>query len=539
MAYDVSKKINVGLMKIYAKLTDNLYLRKLDAENQYLSLSGGTMTGDTVFNTGSVFFKKDSKVSKIGQDENQNLNLYSDNNVKFSTLNATYFTASPSYLSLENKHNNIAVELVNEEGSGSPYGGLTVYDTKTGASELISAINSGVSDGEAYQSFAIKEDGSFIWSLFGDEDVSQIAKIDRNGLTLVNKDDSNNELSGLAFQSNDGSVAEITSLSGDMRLNASEIMLNSVASIGQDSIDLLGGRAIEFDSANDGVKMYSDTNSNILTLDFKGQKLTFDEDGFNGNATSADEATKLSTERTVSGGSDILLNYKYDGSGDSTAEIGFYSCNAQVGNKNNYPFHRFAKIDLTSANYEDWTTTLYISQGYNQGGFGICRISLRTNGIGVNSQAEVKWLCRNGLSADFVQIGIDHTINATHADAFIKINAAYASTTIRAIASESRGEIERTWTLISSYEANNTDTSTKRGSLECYKSIEDAANEIHGEAYSTTVVGEEAIAERANKDSEGRQINSTYIASIESYGANTIKITYGDGHQNILTIPTS
>lgn len=539
MAYDVSKKINVGLMKIYAKLADNLYLRKLDAENQYLALSGGTMTGDTVFDTGSVFFKKSSKVSKIGQDENQNLNLYSDNNVKFSTLNATYFTASPSYLSLENKHNNIAVELVNEEGSGSPYGGLTIYDTKSGSPELISSINSGVSDGEAYQSFATKEDGNFIWSLFGDEDVSQIAKIDRNGLTLINKNDSNNELSGLAFQSNDGSVAEITSLSGDMRFNASEIIFNSVASIGQDSIDLIGGRAIEFDSANDGVKMYSDTNSNILTLDFKGKTLTFDEDGFNGNATSADEAAKLSAERTVSGGSDILLNYKYDGSGDSTAEVGFYACNAQVGNKNNYPFHRFAKIDLTSANYEDWTTTLYISQGYNQGGFGICRISLRTNGIGVNSQAEVKWLCRNGLSADFVQIGIDHTINATHADAFIKVNAAYASTTIRAIASESRGEIERTWTLVNSYEVNNTDTSTKRGSLECYKSIADAATEIHGEAYSTTVVGEEAIAERANKDSEGRQINSTYIASIEAYGANTIKITYGDGHQSILTIPTS
>lgn len=539
MAYDVSKKINVGLMKIYAKLADNLYLRKLDAENQYLALSGGTMTGDTVFDTGSVFFKKSSKVSKIGQDENQNLNLYSDNNVKFSTLNATYFTASPSYLSLENKHNNIAVELVNEEGSGSPYGGLTIYDTKSGSPELISSINSGVADGEAYQSFATKEDGSFIWSLFGDEDVSQVAKIDRNGLTLINKNDSNNELSGLAFQSNDGSVAEITSLSGDMRFNASEIIFNSVASIGKDSIDLIGGRAIEFDSANDGVRMYSDTNSNILTLDFKGKILTFDEDGFNGNATSADEASKLSVERTVSGGSDILLNYKYDGSGDSTAEVGFYACNAQVGNKNNYPFHRFAKIDLTSANYEDWTTTLYISQGYNQGGFGICRISLRTNGIGVNSQAEVKWLCRNGLSADFVQIGIDHTISATHADAFIKVNAAYASTTIRAIASESRGEIERTWTLVNSYEVNNTDTSTKRGSLECYKSIADAATEIHGEAYSTTVVGEEAIAERANKDSEGRQINSTYIASIEAYGANTIKITYGDGHQSILTIPTS
>lgn len=32
MAYDVSKKINVGLAKIYVHLADSLYLRKIDAQ---------------------------------------------------------------------------------------------------------------------------------------------------------------------------------------------------------------------------------------------------------------------------------------------------------------------------------------------------------------------------------------------------------------------------------------------------------------------------------------------------------------------------
>lgn len=538
MAYDVSKKINLGQSKIMAEVINNIFLKKTEASKEYLALSGGTITGNLLIDDSKIVFKESDKQSKIGHDANSNLSLYSDKDIKFGTTDITYFTANPSYLSLDNKHNNIVVEIVNEEGSGSPYGGLTVYDTKSGTPELISAINSGLSDGTPYQWFSIPDGGSFVWSLVGDN-VDQIAKIDYSGLTLINKDDNTNQLSSIRFQSTDGDVAEIKSVLGDMRLNASEIMFNNVATIGNDSLDLLGGRAIEFDSANDGVKMYSAVNSNTLTIDFKGKKLTVDGDGFNGKASSATEATKLSSERAVSGGTDILLNYKYDGSADSTADVGFYACNAKKGNKNNYPYHRFAKIDLTSDNYEDWTTTLYISQGYNQGGFGICRISLRTNGIGVNSVAEVKWLCRNGLSADFVQIGIDHTINATHADAFIKLESAYASTTIRAFASESRGTIERTWTLIDSEEVNNTDAATKHNSVECYKSVEDAATEIHGEAYSNIVSGEDAIVQKAVSDSAGRNINSTYIASIEANGANSLKITYGDGRVSYVTVQTS
>lgn len=537
MAYDVSKKINVGLMKIYAQFADKLYLRKTDAEKEYLSLSGGKITGDVTFDGSNILFKNNSNSSKVSITQNGNLELLSNNNIYFTKDSNEYFVASPSYLSLSNKFNPISVEIVNEEGSGSPYGGLTVYDTKSGTPELISAINSGISDNTPYQWSTIAENGSFIWSVEQADDIEQIAKIDINGITLINKDENNNDLSTLRFQNTNGDTAEISSISGDMRLEASEIIFNNVASIGSNSIDLLSGSSIEFDSANAGVKMYSVPNSDTLTIDIKGKKFTVNENGFNGViATSAAKAEKLSSERTISGGSDVLLNYKFDGSCDCTADIGFYACNAKKGNKNNYPFHRFAKIDLTSEEYSDWTTTLYISQGYNQGGFGICRISLRTNGFSTPSEAEVKWLFRSGLPVDFIQIGIDNTVNATHADAFVKIGAAYASTTIRAIASESRGVIKRTWILVDSEEESYTTESSKFNSVECYKSIENAATELHNEDYSEIISGSDATTQAT----VGRNnVVSTYITSVEPNGTNTLKVTYNNGKTSDITIPTS
>lgn len=68
MAYDVSKKINVGLTKIYVQLADSLYLRKIDAQKEYLSLSGGTLTGDATLDNSSLCLKKNSNVSKFSQN---------------------------------------------------------------------------------------------------------------------------------------------------------------------------------------------------------------------------------------------------------------------------------------------------------------------------------------------------------------------------------------------------------------------------------------------------------------------------------------
>lgn len=201
---------------------------------------------------------------------------------------------------------------------------------------------------------------------------------------------------------------------------------------------------------------------------------------------SAGAAGKLSTARTVSGGSDITLHFNYDGSANSTANIEFYNCRAQNGNTNNYPFHRFAKLDTITGSYTDKTMTVYITQDYNGGGFGICRLSLRTNSSASVSSVEAKWLVRQGLSADFVQVAIYNVYGKTYADAFLKINGTWAVTTVRAVASGNRGTIARTWTLVGSQEVDGTTADNKKTSTECWKTIADAATDLHSQAYSAS-----------------------------------------------------
>ena len=201
---------------------------------------------------------------------------------------------------------------------------------------------------------------------------------------------------------------------------------------------------------------------------------------------SAGSAGKLTTARTVSGGSDITLNFNYDGSANSTANIEFYNCRAQNGNTNNYPFHRFAKLDTITGSYTDKTMTVYITQDYNGGGFGICRLSLRTNSSASVSSVEAKWLVRQGLSADFVQVAIYNVYGKTYADAFLKINGTWAVTTVRAVASGNRGTIARTWTLVGSQEVDGTTADDKKTSTECWKTIADAGTALHNQAYSTS-----------------------------------------------------
>lgn len=539
MAYDVSKKINVGHGKIMATLIDTLFLRKIDAEKTYLALTGGDITGDVTFKDSSVLFDKDSKSAKIGKNHNGNLDIYSGKNVQFSTDGSTYFVANPSYLSLENKHNNISVELVNEDGSGSPYGGLTIYSIANGTPEMTSAISSGYMNGTPYQDFTVEDGGLFSWNVVDGDDINGVAKIDKNGLTLSNPDSTSGKFSMLKFESgNNGFVSIFSPEENTLTLSASDcIMLNNNMGVSDTAIMLYQENKIHFDGGHDnGVVMYSKTGSHELSIDLEDKHFVISKDGFSGNANTATATSKLAQERTVFGGTDVVLNYKYDGSDDSKADVGFYSCNAKVGNQNNYPYHRIARIDLTSEDYKDWSTTLYISQGYLGGGFGICRIAMRTNGTGARSGVEVEWLARNNLSTDFVQIAVDDTINATYADVFVKIESSYASTTIRAFASESRGFIKRTWVLVESEEVDDTTEDTRKSSVECYKSISDAGTEIHNAQYTAIITGSDTMAERANRDSNGQHIASTYVTKIELSGENTLKVTYGDGHHDTVVV---
>ena len=247
-------------------------------------------------------------------------------------------------------------------------------------------------------------------------------------------------------------------------------------------------------------KLYTETGSatdgtmtqNAITSALNGKSPTSHTHNYAGSSSSggaANSANKLATARTVSGGTDITLSFNYDGSGNSSANIGFYSSSARVGDKNNYPFHRFAKLDTIAASYSDKSTTFFISQDYSDGGFGIVRITLRTNNSSLASTVEVKWLVRCGLSADSVQVGIYNVFGKTYADAFFKTGRSYAGTCFRTLASGARGGISRTWVLVNSSEVNGTSATDAKTSTECYATIAAAGTALHKQAYSSIVSG--------------------------------------------------
>lgn len=212
--------------------------------------------------------------------------------------------------------------------------------------------------------------------------------------------------------------------------------------------------------------------------------------GSSSSGGAANSAIKLATARTVStNNGDFALGFNYDGSSNSTAYLSYYSCTVSCGNKNNYPFHRFAKIDKLSGSYADKASTFLITQDYQGGGWGIVTIRLRTNSSTQASDVEVKWIARYNLATDFVQVGIDTTAGATYADAFIKLTGGYGSLVVRNLASGGRGSTVRTWSLINSKEVDNTTTSDALTSTESYVNIATAGTKLHNKAYTKTVTG--------------------------------------------------
>lgn len=263
-----------------------------------------------------------------------------------------------------------------------------------------------------------------------------------------------------------------------------------------------------------------------------------------GKTATAATATKLATARTVSASTDFYMSFSYDGSANSTASLGYYSCSSAVGNTNNYPYHRFAKLDVIKSSHIDKSSTFLITQDYDGGGWGIVRIVLRTNDANTKSAVKVQWLCRVGLAVDFVQVGIYNVAGSTYADAFFKHSGTYNSTVARNLASGSRGTVERTWALTNSSEVSNTTTSDKKTSTEVYATIAAAGTALHSQAYSTIVAGSDGgivsyansadSSTKATQDSAGQQINTTYIKSL-SVSGKTITYTKGDNTTGTIT----
>ena len=249
--------------------------------------------------------------------------------------------------------------------------------------------------------------------------------------------------------------------------------------------------------------------------------------GSNSAGGSANSAVKLATARTVSNTEDFVMSFSYDGSANSNASLRYYNSSISVGNTNNYPYHRFAKIDTQTSSYIDKTSTFLITQDYNGGGWGIVRISLQTNNSSSVSTVEAKWLARCYLKVDCVQIGLYNVFGKTYADAFFKTSGTYAGTVIRNLASGARGNISRTWTLINSAEANGTTTSDKKASTESYVSTSAAATTLHSQAYTSVVVASDGgTVSYANSAGNASKVNNYTVNSNVPSGAKFTDTVY-------------
>lgn len=242
---------------------------------------------------------------------------------------------------------------------------------------------------------------------------------------------------------------------------------------------------------------------------------------------SANSAVKLATARSVSNTEDFVMSFSYDGSANSNASLRYYNSRISVGNTNNYPYHRFAKIDTQTSSYIDKTSTFLITQDYNGGGWGIVRISLRTNNSSSVSTVEAKWLVRCGLDVDCIQIGLYNVFGKTYADAFFKTSGTYTGTVIRNLASGARGNISRTWILTDSAEANSTTTSDKKTSTESYASTSAAATTLHSQAYTSVVVASDGgTVSYANSAGNASKVNNHTVNSDVPSGAKFTDTVY-------------
>ena len=252
--------------------------------------------------------------------------------------------------------------------------------------------------------------------------------------------------------------------------------------------------------------------------------------GSNSAGGAANNATKLATARTVyTNNGDFNLNFNYDGSANSTANLSYYNSYSITGNRNNYPFHRFAKIDTLANEYVDKAGTFLITQDYQGGGWGIVTIRLRTNSSTQVSDVEVKWLVRYNLAVDFVQVAIDTTAGATYADAFVKINGAYGSLIIRNLASGGRGSISRTWSLLNSREVDNTTATDALTSTECYVNISTAGTKLHNKAYTKTVVASDgATVSYANSAGTVNNVKDSGNSTATTFSYSKSGLNYSD-----------
>ena len=217
----------------------------------------------------------------------------------------------------------------------------------------------------------------------------------------------------------------------------------------------------------------------------------------NGNASSAN---KLSTARTINGTS-------FDGSSDVIVPIEYYTCSVSSDNTNQY--HRIMTTGITTETYTDKSITIYLTQNYRGGRFGIARVTLRTNSTTSVANGEIKWLVRSGFDVDDLQYNIIDTAGEACLDVFYKSNSTYASVTWHVLAEGGRASYaSNTFTKYNTSASTPTEAYTvdDMKALRSYTSTCVAATD-------DGIVGKAVTADKAIKLSSAKAITLSGVVS--------------------------
>lgn len=207
---------------------------------------------------------------------------------------------------------------------------------------------------------------------------------------------------------------------------------------------------------------------------------------------------------------------------DKLASVAKYISASQ----NNYPWHRIATSGvLTTKVIDDKSVFLFLAEHYNDGRQGIIQISLRRNNT-ANSSAVAKWISRSGFNIDDVQLGLNSTPGDTCLDIFVRTSSPWTGGNVMMLSRGSRGVDVDYYEFVNSSEATNTTTTDKKNSVEVYKTIEEAATQLHDKAYTSIIkptdvgtVANAGYAEKIGTNKSHPQIgSSTKPVYVDEYG---------------------
>lgn len=193
--------------------------------------------------------------------------------------------------------------------------------------------------------------------------------------------------------------------------------------------------------SSNGSLYYRAFNGVALDTTTAWKQVAFTNSSITGNAATA---TKLQTARTINGtsfdgtanittanwGTERSLNgVSVNGSTNYTIPVENYYCT--VGDNNTNLYHRILTTDIATTNWVDKSLIIVMNSGYNGGGFGIAKITFRTNDISsaANSQGEIKWLVRHRFAENALVFNFVNQAKNACMDVFYKSPGNYSGVT--------------------------------------------------------------------------------------------------------------